>query len=163
MHPRLPPDPIDEYCADRDDHDKEVEGFMREVPIVGMGYSLGVRLQAMSCSDPRISRRCLSMGKRGWLIRSSRDGMVYLSFANWGARLLIPRVESLDGAARKMREAGRRRRRRWEQRKDRFGDGGVGRRDNVWDDGTGRRGRRRRDGRDKDDDYDDDGAGSGYG
>jgi hypothetical protein len=124
-----------------------------------------VRLQAVSCSDPRISRRCLSMGKRGRLIRSCRDGMVYLGFANWGARSSIPDVESLDVAARKRREAGRRRRQRWERRKDRAGDGVVGRRDNVWDDGTGRRGRRRRDGRDKDDDYDDDddGVGSGYG
>ncbi len=154
---------LDEYCADRDDRDGEVEGFMREVPIVGMGHSLGVRLQAVSCSDPRISRRCLSMGKRGRLIRSGRDGMVYLGFANWGARSLIPGMESLDGAAGKMREAGRRRWRRWEQEKNHVGDGGPRRRDDVWDDGRGRRGRRRQDGRDEDKDYDDDGAGSRYG
>ena len=149
---------LDEYCADCDDYDAEVEDFMREVPIVGMGHSLGARLQAVSCSDPRISKRCLSMGKRNKLIRSGRDGMVYLGFANWGAKSSIPGVESLDGAVRKRREAGRRRRR--EQRKDRVGDGGVGRRDDVWDDGTGRRGRRQ-DGQDDDDD--DDGARGRYG
>ncbi len=127
---------------------------------MGMGHSLGARLQAVSCSDPRISKRCLSMGKRDRLIRSGRDGMVYLDFANWGARSSIPGMESLDGAARKRREAGRRRRRRRERREDRVGDGGVGRRDDVWDKGTARRGRRQ-DGRDDNDDYD--GAGGGYG
>jgi hypothetical protein len=73
-----PPTPdvvLDEYCADHDDRDGEVKGFMREVPIVGMGHSVGVRLQAVLCSDPRISRRCLSMGKRGRLIRSGPDGV----------------------------------------------------------------------------------------
>jgi len=65
---------IDEYCADCDDYDGEVEDFMREIPI---------------------------------LIRSGRDGMVYLGFANWGAKSSIPGVESLDGAVRKRREAGR--------------------------------------------------------
>jgi hypothetical protein len=80
---------------------------MREVPIVGMGHSLGAQLQAMSCSNPRISKQCLSTSKRNQLIRSGRDGMVYLSFANWGARLLIPGMESLYGAARKRWEAGR--------------------------------------------------------
>ena len=149
---------LDEYCADCDDYDGEVEDFMREIPIVGMGHSLGARLQAVSCSNPRISKRCLSMGKHNKLIRSGRDGMIYLGFANWGAKSSIPGVESLDSAVRKRREAGRRRRR--EQRKDRVGDGGVGRRDDVWDDGTGRRGRRR-DGQDDDDD--DDGARGRYG
>jgi hypothetical protein len=133
---------LDEYCADRDDRDGEIEDFMRDVPIVGMGHSLGVRLQAMSCSDPRISKRCLSMGKRDQLIQSGRDGMVYLGFANWGARSSIPGMESLDGAARKKREAGRRRRWRREQGEDRVGDGGVGRRNDVWDDGVARHGRR---------------------
>ncbi len=105
---------LDEYCADRDDRDGEIEDFMREVPIVGMGHSLGARLQAVSCSDPRISKRCLSMGKRDGLIRSGQDGMVNLGFANGGTRSLIPGMESLDGAARKRMEAGRRRRRRRE-------------------------------------------------
>ncbi len=90
---------LDEYCMDHDDRDGEIEDFMREVPIVGMGHSLGAWLQAMLCSDPRISKQCLSMGKRDRLIRSSRDGMVYLGFANWGARSLIPGMESLDGVA----------------------------------------------------------------
>jgi hypothetical protein len=101
------------------------------------------------------------MGKRDPLIRSGRDGMVYLGFANWGARLSIPGMESLDGTARKRREAGRRRRRRQrEQQEDRVGDGGIGRRNDVWDDGMARRGRRQ-DGHDDDDDYD--GTGGGYG
>ena len=55
---------LDEYCTDRDNHNREVEDFTREVPIVGMGHSLGAWLQAVSCSGPCISKRCLSMGKR---------------------------------------------------------------------------------------------------
>jgi hypothetical protein len=98
---------LDEYCVDRDDRDGEIEDFMREVPIVGMGHSLGARLQAGLCSDLHISKRCLSMGKRDRLIHSGRNGMVYLGFANWGARSLIPGMESLDGVARRRREAGR--------------------------------------------------------
>ncbi len=73
---------LDEYCMDRNDHDEEIEDFMREVLIVGMGHSLGAQLQAVSCSDPRISKQCLSMGKRDQLIWSGWDGMVYLGFVN---------------------------------------------------------------------------------
>jgi hypothetical protein len=105
---------LDKYCVDRNDRDREIEDFMSEVPIVGTGHSLGARLQAVSCSDPRISKQCLSMGKCNQLMQSGRDGMVYLGFANWGARSLIPGMESLDGTAWKRREAGRRRRWRWQ-------------------------------------------------
>jgi hypothetical protein len=149
-----------EYWVDPDDRNREIEDFMREVPIVGMGHSLCAQLQAVSCSDPHISKQCLSMGKRNRLIRSGRDGMVYLGFINWGARSLIPGMESLDGMARKRREAGRQRRRRQEQREDRIGDGGIGQRNYVWDNGAARRGRRR-EGCNNDDDYD--GAGGRYG
>jgi hypothetical protein len=55
---------LDKYCTDRNDHDGKFKDFMREVPRVGMGHSLSAWLQAMSCSDPRISKQCLSMGKR---------------------------------------------------------------------------------------------------
>jgi hypothetical protein len=119
---------LDEYCADcidDIDYDDEVEDFMRRVPIVGIGHSLGARIQAVSCSDPYISKRYLSMGKRKRLIRSGRDGMVYLGFANWGAKSSIPGVETLDDTVRKRKMAGR-------------GDG-VGRRDDVWDNGSRRR------------------------
>ncbi len=98
---------LDEYCTDHDDRDGEIEDFMREVPIVGTGHSLGAWLQAVSCSNPRISKQCLSMGKCDRLIQSGQDRMVYLGFANWGTRLPIPGMENLDGAARKKREAGR--------------------------------------------------------
>ncbi len=98
---------LDKYCMDCVNRNGEIKDFMREVLIVGMGHSLGAWLQAVSCSDPHISKQCLSMGKRNGLIQSSRDRMVYLGFANWGARLLIPGMESLDGTARKRREAGR--------------------------------------------------------
>jgi hypothetical protein len=98
---------LDKYCTNRNNCKGEVKGFTREVLIVGMGHSLGVRLQHLSCSNPHISRQCLSMGKCGRLILSGWDRMVYLGFTNWGARSLIPGVESLDGYARKMREAGR--------------------------------------------------------
>jgi hypothetical protein len=54
---------LDKYCVDRDDRNREIKDFMREIPIVGMGHSLGVRLQAVLCSDPHISKQCLSMGK----------------------------------------------------------------------------------------------------
>jgi hypothetical protein len=133
---------------------------MREVPIVGMGHSLGTRLQAVSCSDPHISKRCLSMGKRDRLIRSGRDWMVYLGFTNWSTRSLIPGMESLDGAARTRREAGRQQRRQREQQEDRIDDGSVGWRNNVWDDRTACCGTRQ-EGRDINDNYD--GAGCGYG
>ncbi len=98
---------LDKYCVDRDDRDREIKDLMREVLIVGMGHSLSAWLQAVSCSDPRISKQCLSMGKRDQLIRPGWDGMVYLGFANWGARSSIPGMESLDGTARKRREAAR--------------------------------------------------------
>ncbi len=54
---------LDEYCADCNNCDREIEDFIREVPTVRMGNSLGARLQAMSCSNLRISKQCLSMGK----------------------------------------------------------------------------------------------------
>ncbi len=98
---------LDKYCVDCNNQDREVEGFMRGLPIVGMDHSLGVRLQAVSFSDPCISRQCLSIGKHGWLIWSGRDGMMYLGFADWGTRSSIPGVESLDSVAGKRREAGR--------------------------------------------------------
>jgi hypothetical protein len=124
---------LDEYCADHDDdYDDEVEDFMRRVPIVGIGHSLGARIQAVSCSDPHISKRYLSMGKRKRLIRSGRDGMVYLGFANWGAKSSIPGVETLDGTVRRRKMA--------RQRQEDSGRGdGVGRRDDVWDTGSRRR------------------------
>jgi hypothetical protein len=86
--------------------------------------------------------------------------MVYLGFVNWGTRSSIPGMESLDGAARKRREAGRQRWQQQEQQEDRVGDGGLRRHDDVWDNGTAPRGRRR-DGRDNNDNYS--GAGGGYG
>ncbi|KAL3811131.1 hypothetical protein ACHAXA_005942 [Cyclostephanos tholiformis] len=130
---------LDEYCADHhdnDDYDDEVEDFMRRVPIVGIGHSLGARIQAVSCSDPHISTRYLSMGKRKRLIRSGRDGMIYLGFANWSAKSSIPGVETLDDTVRRRKRA--RQRREENDRSD-----GVGRRDDVWDNGS----RRRRQGR----------------
>ena len=51
--------------------------------------------------------------------------MVYLGFANWGAKSSIPGVETLDDTVRKRKMAG-------------HGDG-VGRRDDVWDNGSRRR------------------------
>ncbi len=54
---------LDEYCVDCDNRDGEIEDFMKEVPIVGMGHSLGAWLQAVSCSDLRISKQSLSMSK----------------------------------------------------------------------------------------------------
>jgi hypothetical protein len=136
---------LDEYCAVYDDEDdKEVEDFMKNVPIVGIGHSLGARIQAVSCTDPRIYKRCLSMGKRNRLIRSGREGMVYLGFANWSAKSAIPGVETLDDAIRK-----RTSRRPSEDRRDR--SNGVGRQDDVRrGDGSRRRSRRR-------DSYDNDG------
>lgn len=123
---------LDEYCTVYDDDDdKEVEDFMKNVPIVGIGHSLGARIQAVSCTDPRIYKRCLSMGKRNRLIRSGREGMVYLGFANWSAKSAIPGVETLDDAIRK-----RTSRRPSEDRRDRRD--GVGR-----GDGSRRRSRRR--------------------
>jgi hypothetical protein len=105
---------LDEYCANHNDRDGETKDFIREVPIVGMGHSLGAWLQAVSCSEQRISKQCLSMGKHDQLIWSGQDRMVYLGFSNWGTRLSIPGMGSFDGAARKWRKAGRQRRRRQE-------------------------------------------------
>jgi len=137
---------LDEYCnVYDDDDDNEVEDFMKNVPIVGIGHSLGARIQAVSCTDPRIYKRCLSMGKRNRLIRSGREGMVYLGFANWSAKSAIPGVETLDDAVRK-----RTSRRPSEDRRDR--SNGVGWQDDVRrGDGSRRRSRRR-------DSYDDDGV-----
>ncbi len=83
-----------------------------------------------------------------------------LGFANWGARSLIPGMESLDGTARKRREVGRQRRQRREQQEDHVGIGSFGRRNDFWDNGTALCGRRQ-DGRDDDNNYKY--AGGGYG
>ncbi len=151
---------LDKYCVDRENRNGEIKDFMREVPIVGMGHSLSARLQAVLCSDPCISKQCLSMGKCNRLIRSGQDGMVYLGFADWGTRLLIPGMESLDGAARKRRVAGRQRWQQQEQQEDQVGDGSVGWCNDVWDNGMARRGRRQN-GCNENDNYN--GAGGRYG
>jgi len=123
---------LDEYCADRE-HD--VEDFMKRVPIVGMGHSLGARIQAVSCSHPNVSDKYLSMGKGRRRIRSGRDGMIYLGFANWGASSSIPGVESLERTVRKRRRREEDERASYEGRRggERYGGGSGGRRrDNVW-------------------------------
>ena len=116
---------LDEYCRDYD-NDKEIEDFMKNVPIVGIGHSLGARIQAVSCSHPHVSKRYLSMGKGNRLIRSGREGMIYLGFANWGASSSIPGVATLDQTVK-----------RREQRRDMDQQNlrgvGVGRREDVWD------------------------------
>ncbi|KAL9183721.1 hypothetical protein ACHAXT_004577 [Thalassiosira profunda] len=121
---------LDEYCSDYAS-EEHVESFMKEVPIIGIGHSLGARIQAVSCSHPRISKRCLSMGKGSRLIRSGREGMIYLGFANWGASSSIPGVATLDRTVKRKRQGQRERNGR-----------GVGRRDDVWDDRSPRRRRR---------------------
>jgi hypothetical protein len=90
---------LDKYCTDYDNnYNGEVKDFMGEVRIVGMGRSLGTWLQTVLCSDPHISKRCLSMGKHNHRpIQSSQDGVVYIGFANWGTKLLILGMESLEG------------------------------------------------------------------
>ncbi|KAL7524694.1 hypothetical protein ACHAXR_002841 [Thalassiosira sp. AJA248-18] len=123
---------LDEYCADYGS-DKEVEDFMQNIPIVGIGHSLGARIQAISCSHPRVSKRCLSMGKGKRLIRSGREGMIYLGFANWGASSSIPGVATLDRTVKRRDQ----KKRREEEKDERVG--GVGRRDDVWDDRSPRR------------------------
>jgi len=120
---------LDEYCYGYMDNDK-VEDFMKTVPIVGIGHSLGARIQAISCAHPRISKRCLAMGKGNQLIRSGREGMIYLGFANWGASTSIPGLETLDRTVKK-RNQGR--------REKEEGRRGVGRRDDVWDERSPRR------------------------
>ncbi len=115
---------LDEYCLDYD-NDREIEDFMR-IPIVGIGHSLGARIQAVSCSHPHLSKRYLSMGKGNRLIRSGREGMIYLGFANWGASSSIPGVATLDQTVQ------RRKQRRVAEQQDRRGEG-VGRREDVWD------------------------------
>ena len=118
---------LDEYCSDNAD-DGEVEEFMKSVPIIGVGHSLGARIQAISCSHPRISKAYLSMGKGNRLIRSGRDGMIYLGFANWEASASIPGVETLDRTVK-----------RRSQRKQKEDNRGFGRRDDVWDNRSRRR------------------------
>ena len=116
---------LDEYCLGYD-NEREIEDFMRNVPIVGIGHSLGARIQAVSCSHPHISKRYLSMGKGNRLIRSGREGMIYLGFANWGASSSIPGVATLDQTVRRRKQS------RVAEQQDRRG-GGVGRREDVWD------------------------------
>ena len=117
---------LDEYCSGYR-NEKDVEGFMKNVPIVGIGHSLGARIQAISCSHPRVSKRCLAMGKGNRLVRSGREGMIYLGFANWGASSSIPGLETLDRTVRKREKS------KQQEKQDRTRGGGVGRRDDVWD------------------------------
>ena len=123
---------LDEYGDYADQ--QMVEDFMTNVPIIGIGHSLGARIQAISCSHPNISQRYLSMGKGNQLIRSGREGMVYLGFANWRASSSIPGVETLDTTIKK-----KERERRLEEKQRR----GAGRRDDVRDERSTRGSRRR--------------------
>ncbi|KAL7537311.1 hypothetical protein ACHAWF_005725 [Thalassiosira exigua] len=108
---------LDEYCAEFVD-EADVEDFMKSVPVVGIGHSLGARIQAISCSHPRVSKRCLSMGKGNRLIRSGREAMIYLGFANWGASSSIPGVSTLDRTVKRRNQGLRDQGRRDDQRRD---------------------------------------------
>lgn len=125
---------LDEYFGDYVD-DPEVETFMKSTPIVGIGHSLGARIQAVSCSHPDVSNRYLSMGKGKRLIRSGRDGMIYLGFANWGASSSIPGLEQLERTVKKKEKA----QQAGSQSGDRFREDGVGRQDDVWAERSTRR------------------------
>ena len=120
-------------------NDPEVETFMKNTPIVGIGHSLGARIQAVSCSHPHVSNRYLSMGKGKRLIRSGRDGMIYLGFANWGASSSIPGLEQLERTVKKKENEQQAK----SQSRDRRGDG-VGRQDDVWAERSTRRRKRTR-------------------
>ena len=135
---------LDEYCDTFDTDESEVEDFMKTVPIIGIGHSLGARIQAISCSHPNISKRYLSMGKGNRLIRSGREGMIYLGFANWGASSSIPGLETLDRTVQKRRQQAQQgyQQRKEEQSRRRRREG-VGRRDDVWDDRSRTRRRQR--------------------
>lgn len=126
---------IDEYCHDFTS-EEEVEKFMKSVPIVGVGHSLGARIQAISCSHPELVKY-LSMGKGRRLIRSGREGMVYLGFANWGASTSIPGVETLEQTVRKQERSARQEQRRGAgSREDVYGNR---RRQRVYEDDRRRR------------------------
>ncbi|EJK77538.1 hypothetical protein THAOC_00624 [Thalassiosira oceanica] len=123
---------LDEFCFDSAD-DGKVEDFMQSVPIIGIGHSLGSRIQAVSCSHPRVAQQYLAMGKGQRMIRSGRDGMVYLGFSNWGASESIPGVDTLDATVQN---------RKREQKDEYFGTG-KGRREDTWDERSTRRRRDR--------------------
>jgi hypothetical protein len=130
---------LDEYFGDFAD-DADVETFMRKTPIIGIGHSLGARIQAVSCSHPHVSNRLLSMGKGRRLIRSGRDGMIYLGFANWGASSSIPGLEQLERTVKKNEKSQPAEIRSPQSyRKE-----GVGRQDDVWADGSTSRWKRTR-------------------
>eukprot|EP00986_Skeletonema_menzelii_P007346 scaffold2856_cov121-Skeletonema_menzelii.AAC.3 len=130
---------LDEFFGDFV-HDPEVETFMKDTPIVGIGHSLGARIQAVSCSHPQVSNRYLSMGKGKRLIRSGRDGMIYLGFANWGASSSIPGLEQLERTVKKKENT---KQEESQSRGSRRGDG-VGRQDDVWAERSTRRRNRSR-------------------
>ena len=138
---------LDEYCDIHGgaDETNDVEDFMKSVPIIGMGHSLGARIQAISCSHPNISKRYLSMGKGNRLIRSGREGMIYLGFANWGASSSIPGLETLDRTVKKRKQHQQRK----EEQSRRRRQEGVGRRDDVWNDRSRTRRRQRSSGYDE--------------
>jgi hypothetical protein len=120
---------IDEYCADFQS-EEQVEGFMKTVPIIGVGHSLGARIQAISCSHPDVLKY-LQMGKGRRLVRSGREGMIYLGFANWGASTSIPGVETLERTVRERDRSLRqeeRAKRAVSQRDDVYGDTRASRR-----------------------------------
>lgn len=134
---------LDEYFGGYGD-DAEVEIFMKNTPIIGIGHSLGARLQAVSCSHPHVSSRFLSMGKGRRLIRSGRDGMIYLGFANWGASSSIPGLEQLERTVKKKEEDQKAAESRSPPRSRRNNREGVGRQDDVWADRSTVRRRRTR-------------------
>jgi hypothetical protein len=75
------------------------------------------------------------MGKGKRLIRSGRDGMIYLGFANWGASSSIPGLEQLERTVKKKEKA----QQAGSQSRDRFREDGVGRQDDVWAERSTRR------------------------
>ena len=123
---------LDEYCFDSA-NDGKIEDFMQNVPIIGIGHSLGSRIQAVSCSHPRVAQRYLAMGKGQRMIRSGRDGMIYLGFANWGASESIPGVDTLDATVQNRKR----------EQKDEYLGTGKGRREDTWDERSNRRRRGR--------------------
>ena len=132
---------LDEYFGDYLD-DSAVESFIQKTPIVGVGHSLGARIQAVSCSNPNVSNKYLSMGKGRRLIRSGRDSMIYLGFANWGASSSIPGLEQLERTVKKREST-----KKTNQSRNRRSRDGVGRQDDVWAERSKRR--RRSDGYDQ--------------
>lgn len=87
---------VDEYEGGTDDD----RGLLRDVPLCGLGHSLGARLLVVAATLPPTSRSRSGVHRTSFSYKS----LILMSFTNFGASAGIPGVGSLYRASRKVEQ-----------------------------------------------------------